>query len=274
MSQPLEGRTVALAEGRQIEELADLLQQEGAAVLRCPMLSILDAPDAAAVEVWLRDLIAGQMGLVVLMTGEAVRRLAGVAERAGLRDAYVEAMGRVAILARGPKPIKALRELGLPGAKQAASPTTEGVIATLKEEKLAGVTVGLTLYGHDNPTLEGYLRDAGATVRTVLPYVFAAAADDDRVAELIDRMGQGKVDAVVFTSSPQVDRLWEVAGKRGLEEQLRQGLERTTVAAVGPLVADALRDRGAMVHVCPEQGWVMKNLVRQLVRALEQPSAS
>ena len=66
MSRPLEGRTVALAEGRQLEELAGLLQQEGAAVLRCPMLSILDAPDAAAALAWLGELIAGQMGLLVL----------------------------------------------------------------------------------------------------------------------------------------------------------------------------------------------------------------
>src|SRR5205823_4657761 len=75
MSRPLDGRTVALAEGRQLEELAGLLQQEGAAVLRCPMLSILDAPDAGAVDAWLDELIAGRFGLLVVMTGEAVRRL-------------------------------------------------------------------------------------------------------------------------------------------------------------------------------------------------------
>ncbi len=271
MSRPLEGRTVALAEGRQLEELAGMLGQEGATVLRCPLLNILDAPDSAAVEAWLRDLVAGRMGLLVLMTGEALRRLAGFADRAGLRDAFVEALQRVPILARGPKPIQALRELGLAGARQAAAPTTEGVIATLKGENLAGVTVGLTLYGHDNPTLEGYLRDAGAEVRPVLPYVFAPAADDERVAELIDRLARSEVAAIVFTSSPQVDRLWEVASRRGLEEKLTEGLGRTKVAAVGPLVADSLRHQGALVSICPEQGWVMKNLVRQIVRGLEHP---
>jgi uroporphyrinogen-III synthase len=268
MSRPLEGRTVALAEGRQLEELAELLQQEGATVLRCPMLSILDAPDAGPVEAWLRDFIADRMGLLVLMTGEALRRLVGFADRAGLRDAFVAALGRVPTLTRGPKPVRALRELGLSATRQAVSPTTDGVIASLKGEDLAGVTVGLTLYGHDNPTLEGYLRDAGATVRTVLPYVYAAAADDDRVADLIGRLERGEVAALAFTSSPQVDRLYEVAEKRGLEALLRQGLARTKVAAVGPLVADNLRARGAAVDVCPEQGWVMKNLVRQMVRAL------
>jgi uroporphyrinogen-III synthase len=204
------------------------------------------------------------------MTGEALRRLAGFADRAGLREPFVAALGRVPILARGPKPILALRELGLSGARQATSPTTEGVIASLKGENLAGVVVGVTLYGHDNPTLEGYLRDAGAVVRTVLPYVFAPAADDDRVAELIDRLARGQVGVVAFTSSPQVDRLWEVAGKRGLLEALGQGLAQSRVAAVGPLVADSLRQHGAPVHICPEQGWVMKNLVRQIVRGLEK----
>jgi uroporphyrinogen-III synthase len=74
---------------------------------------------------------------------------------------------------------------------------------------------------------------------------------------------------LVFTSSPQVERLWEVAKKRGAEAALARGLARTKVAAVGPLVADRLREFGARVDVCPEQGWVMKNLVRQIARAMQ-----
>jgi uroporphyrinogen-III synthase len=80
-------------------------------------------------------------------------------------------------------------------------------------------------------------------------------------------MAGGTVDMLVLTSSPQVDRLYEVAAERGLEETLRTGLERTRVAAVGPVVAEALRQKGGRVDVCPEQGWVMRNLVRQIVRS-------
>src|SRR5436305_11788372 len=83
MSRPLEGRTIALAEGRQLEELAGLLESEGAVTLRCPLLSILDAPDPAPVLGWIDELIAGRFSWVVLMTGEALRRLAGFADRAG-----------------------------------------------------------------------------------------------------------------------------------------------------------------------------------------------
>lgn len=267
MPGPLEGRTVALAEGRQLEEMAALLEAEGASVLRCPLLSILDAPDAAPVEAWLGELIAGKLDLIVLMTGEAVRRLAGFAERAGRRDEFVAALGRVPTLSRGPKPVAALKEVGLKPSRVAHAPTTDGVLTSLREETLSGKAVGVTLYGSDNPRLTEFLTSAGATPRTVMPYVFAPAADDERVAALIAKLGQGAIDVLVFTSSPQVERLWEIAEKRGLTSSLEQGLGRTRVAAVGPLVADALRKRGAPVHVCPEQGWVMKNLVRQIVRA-------
>jgi uroporphyrinogen-III synthase len=269
MTLPLAGRTAALAEGRQLEELAALLEAEGATTLRCPLLSILDAPEPAPVLAWIDELIAGQLDRVVLMTGEAVRRLVAFAERAGRRDAFVQALGRVWTLTRGPKPVQALKELGLKPARVAAAPTTEGVIAALREEDLTGKVVGLTLYGSDNPALEGFLRSAGAVVRTVLPYVYAPAADDERVAGLIGRLEQGGVDLIVFTSSPQVDRLCEVAKGRGLEEALRRGLGRARVAAVGPVVANHLRELGIRVDVCPEQGWVMKNLVRQIVRAVD-----
>lgn len=268
MSHPLRGTTIALAEGRQLEELAAMLEGEGATILRCPLLSILDAPQAEPVEAWLRRLIADEFALVVLMTGEAIRRLVGFADRAGLRDPFVEGLGRVRTLTRGPKPVVALKEIGLKPSLVASAPTTEGVIASLGGEAISGKRVGVTLYGSDNPKLAAYLQSVGATMDAVLPYVFAPAADDDRVADLIAQLAAGKVGVVVFTSSPQVDRLWEVASSRGLEPTLLEGLRRTCVAAVGPLVADRLREKGTTVQVCPEQGWVMKNLVRQIVRSL------
>lgn len=269
MSDPLQGRSVALAEGRQLEELAQMLEKEGATALRYPMVSILDAPDAAPVMAWLKELVAGRFDLVILFTGEGLRRLLGFAEREGLRDPVIAALAKTRLLTRGPKPVKALREVGLSPAVAAAVPTTEGVIETLKKESLQGKTVAVQLYSESNPPLIQFLESAGATVRTVLPYVYAPAADAERVVELIERMGQGKVDVVVFTSSPQVERLYEVAAERGLESTLMQGLQRTRVAAVGPIVAENLRHRGAAVSICPEQGFVMKNLVLHIKRELE-----
>jgi uroporphyrinogen-III synthase len=270
MSGPLAGRTIALAEGRQLQELAELLEKEGATPLRCPMVNMLDAPDPAPIVAWLRELAAGRFDYVVLLTGEGLYRLLGFAEREGIRPAVVEALGRTTTVTRGPKPGRALKEVGLNPTLVAEAPTTEGVIATLRRVNLAGKTVGVQLYAESNLPLLQFLGAAGATARTVLPYVYAPAADAERVADLIGRMARGEVDGIVFTSSPQIDRLYDVAAQRGLEETLRDGLQRTRTAAIGPVVAESLHRRGARVDICPEQGFVMKNLVQHIRRALEK----
>lgn len=268
MPQTLQGRTIALAEARQIEELARMLESEGATVLRCPMLSILDAPDPAPVLVWLRELCEDRFAYVVLMTGEALKRLLDFAQRDGQREACLAALAHTKIITRGPKPGLLLKENGLTPTRVAPAPTTEGVIDTLRSESLQGQTVGLTLYGEPNPTLEQFLTSAGARVRTVMPYVYAPATDDDRVAALIAQLDRAAVDVLVFTSSSQVDRLYEVAERHGLRDALRNGLARTRIAAVGPVLAEHLRKRGATVDICPEQGFVMRNLVQHIKRAL------
>jgi uroporphyrinogen-III synthase len=269
MSSPLEGRTVALAESRQLEDLVQLLEKEGARVLRCPLVAIHDAPDDAAVQAWLRELIAGRFAYLVLMTGEALRRLLGFADRAGLRAAMVAALAKTTLVTRGPKPVRALKEVGLSPQRIAESPTTEGVIATLRREPLQGTTVGYTLFGSANPTLEAFLKEAGAEGRPVMPYVYAPAADADRVADLITKMERGDIDLLMITSSPQVDRLFEVAKDRNLEGLLTAGLARTRVAAVGPVAAETLHKYGVQVAIQPAQGFVMKNLVLAAKRVLE-----
>jgi len=245
-----------------------MLEKEGATALRCPMVSILDAPDPAPVLAWLRELIAGRFGYVVLLTGEGFRRLRSLAEREGLRQPMLDAFAKTRTITRGPKPVRALKEVGLSPSKIAESPTTEGVIATLRLENVKGQTIGVQLYSDANPPLVEYLQSAGATVRTVQPYVYAPKADTDRVADLIHRLARKEIDCLVFTSAPQVERLFEAAGETGLQDELTEGLRSTRVAAVGPVVADDLRRHGVKVDICPEQGFVMKNLVQHIRREL------
>lgn len=264
---PLTGRTIALAESRQLEELAQMLAKEGATPLRCPLLAILDAPDDAPILAWLDQLEAGAFAWIVLLTGEGLRRLLSCAERHGRRDRVIAALAKTHTLTRGPKPARALKEINLTPTLTAQTPTTDGVIASLKTINLRGLAVGVQLYNESNPPLEQYLRDAGATPITVQPYVYAPAADAERVGQLIADMAESKVDAIVFTSSPQIDRLFEVAEERNSLDMLKQGLAKTQVAAVGPIVQENLQKRGITVNVCPDQGFVMKNLVQHLKKA-------
>jgi len=265
----LRNRRIALAESRELDLLAGMLEREGAIVLRCPLVSIHDAPDAKPVEAWLRRLIGDGMQDVILYTGEGLRRLLGFAERAGLRADFVAALMRVRKITRGPKPVRALRENGLQPDLVTEVPTTEGLIALLKGENLVGRSVGLQIYGQEpNRQMVDFLTSSGATVDIVAPYIYASEADDHQVEECIRQLADGRIDAIAFTSSPQIQRLEDVAAKTNMSHALRQGLSRAKVAAIGPVMAAELERRGLHADVMPETSYTMKPLVKSIARML------
>src|SRR3954451_3159586 len=103
MTLALANRMVALAESRQLEELVQMLEKEGATALRCPLLSILDAPDDTPVLAWLDRLQASAFDWMILLTGEGMRRLLTCADRHGRRDAVIAALAKTRTIVRGPK---------------------------------------------------------------------------------------------------------------------------------------------------------------------------
>jgi len=263
MSGALQNLRIALAETRELDLMAQMLEKEGAVVVRCPLVSIQDTPDAAPVEAWIKQLIDGKFQDVIFYTGEGLRRLVGFAERAGLRAGFLMGLGAARKITRGPKPVRALREVGLSSDLLAEEPTTAGLKATLDKEVLKGRVIGLQIYGQEpNAELLAYLKDRGAEVHLVAPYVYATQADDQRVQDLITDMAAGNVAALLFTSSPQVQRIMSVAEERGLADTLKQGLSRTRIAAIGPIVAAELERCGIHADAMPETNFNMKPMVR------------
>ncbi len=267
----LDGRTIAVPESRELDQFASMLERRGAAVVRCPLVEIRDAPDPAPVLAWLERFCAGGMDDLILLTGEGLRRLLGCLEqhRPGLRETFVAQLARVRKLARGPKPGRALRELGLKPELVAEEPTTAGVIATLSKLNLTGRCVGVQLYGTEpNRPLMEFLQRAGARADPVAPYVYADDADERAVLGLIERLDRGELDAIAFTSLQQVERLFRVARENGRMDALREGLARCCVAAIGPVVAESLRMHCVRVDLMPEESFFLKPLTSALAQRL------
>lgn len=265
---PLAGRRIALPETRELDLLARMFEEQGAETVRCPLVAIRDAPDRAPVREWLKRFPFDDL---VLFTGEGLRRLRGFAQRCELEPVFFAGLQTARKITRGPKPERALRELGLRSDLRAEEPTTDGLIATLSRIDLRDRRVGVQLYpGNPNTRFTGFLRQAGATPDPVLPYIYASAAVDEKVVELIDRMADGGVDAIAFTTSPQVQRLFEVAAAARREEPLRAALQGIQIGAVGPLVAQELRRRGVGVTITPGHGYFMKPLVSAFLAAFSR----
>src|SRR6202165_1929894 len=270
MADRLNGYRILILETRGEAQFSRLLAEQGAEVLQCPMFTIHDAPDAAPIEAWIRRFVEKPCDDLVLMTGEGLRRLMKVARRIGVDRDFIAALGNARKFARGPKPGRALREIGLEPQVTTEKPTSEGIAEMLSRFDLRGHRVGLQLYpDRDHSALIGAIPAQGAEVDTVAPYVYDVQAADANVVTAIDEMAQGRIDAIALTSLGQVRRLVEVAQAHRCEDKLRDGLARTLIAAVGPVVSDELKSHGLRTDISPaNDAYFMKPLISAMAAAL------
>ncbi len=270
MADRLNGYRILILETREEAQFSRLLTEQGADVLQCPMFAIHDAPDPAPIEAWIRRCIEKPFDDLVLMTGEGLRRLMKVVRRVGVEQEFIAALSKAGKFTRGPKPGRALREIGLEPQVTTEKPTSEGVIEMLSRIDLKGHRLGLQLYpDKDHSALIGAIKAQGAEVDTVLPYVYDPKAADANIVAAIDEMAEGRIDAIALTNLGQVRRLFEAARARGSEDRLRQGLDRTSIASVGPAVSGELASHGLRTDIAPaNDAYFMKPLISAMAVAL------
>ena len=270
MAARLNGYRILILETREEAQFSRLLAEQGADVLQCPMFTIHDAPDPAPVEAWIRRFIAKPFDDLVLMTGEGLRRLMKVARRMDVEREFIAAVGQARKFARGPKPGRALREIGLEPQVTTEKPTSEGIAEMLSRVDLRGHRVGVQLYpDKDHSALIGAITAQGAKVDSVSPYVYDAQAADTNIVTAIDEMAQGHIDAIALTNLGQVRRLIEVARAQGIEARLREGLAKTPIASVGPAVSDELKSHGLRTDIYPaNDAFFMKPLISAMATEL------
>jgi uroporphyrinogen-III synthase len=263
MADKLKGYRILILETREEAQFSRLLAEQGADVLQCPMFTIEDAPDAAPVEAWIGRFIARPFDDLVLMTGEGLRRMMKLVRARDGEAEFVAAIGKSRRFARGPKPGRALREIGLEANITTEKPTSEGVAEMLSRIDLKGRRLGLQLYPEkDHSALIRAIEGYGAEVDPVLPYVYDSKAADANIVAAIDEMAAGHVDAIALTSSGQVRRLVEAARTHGRDEQLRAALAKTPIASVGPVVSDELTSHGFHADIYPaNDAFFMKPLI-------------
>jgi uroporphyrinogen-III synthase len=263
MADRLNGYRILILETREEAQFSRLLSEQGADVLQCPMFAIHDAPDPAPIEAWIKRAIDKPFDDLVLMTGEGLRRLMTVVKRIGMENDFIAALGRSRKFARGPKPGRALREIGLEPQQTTEKPTSEGIAEMLSRLDLKGRRLGLQLYpDKDHGALISTITAQGADVDAVLPYVYDAKAADTNIVTAIEEMATGRIDAIALTSSGQARRLFDVARAHGCEARLREGLSKTPIASVGPVVSDELAAHGLRASIWPAEGaYFMKPLI-------------
>ncbi len=259
----LEGLRILVPESRELDLFAAMLEEAGASTLRCPLVRILALDDTSEADVFIDRCIAGEFQDIVFLTGEGLRHLVNYA--GPRKEAFVAALGRMRKIVRGPKPARALRELGLVPDVAAPQPTSDSVLDVIASGA-NGRRIAVQLYPGDGAArLVDGLKSQGASVTTITPYRYASDADTALVLAAIDAVIAHQIGLIAFTASPQIDRMIAVAGQLGQEAALRKALADTPVAAVGPVVEANLARYGIRAALAPAASFHMKPLVREII---------
>src|SRR5256885_14675395 len=113
------GSKVLSLESRRATEIAELIRKQGGDPFVAPSMRELPLTENDAIFQFADRLTAGHFDMMMLLTGVGTRQLSRV-----LGDRFTDGLRRVAIAARGPKPVAALREMGIVPAVVAPEPNT------------------------------------------------------------------------------------------------------------------------------------------------------
>jgi uroporphyrinogen decarboxylase len=273
----LDGLRVAVFESRKAAALAELVARQGGVPVAAPALRevpIGSNPDAVAFARGLRD---GRFDMVVFLTGVGARYLSEeVADAVPLPD-LTDALRRVAVVARGPKPLAVLREWGVPVAVAVPEPNTwhELLAAIDAHGPVAGTRVAVQEYGTPNPDLVAGLEQRGAVVTRVPVYRYSLPENLGPLRAAIAEIAGGTIGAAAFTTAQQVVHLSQVAAEAGLEPDVISALrDRVIVASVGPTTNAALAERGIAPDIVPEHPKMGPLVVALARRWRESPKAA
>ncbi len=254
--QKLKNMNVALFESRLSETLADMIKLHGGVPVRAPALKEVPLENNREAFLFADKLFKDEIHVVIFLTGVGTRFLMSVLETRYPREKIVEALKKIPVIPRGPKPIRVLSELGVPYAMMVPEPNTwKEILAVLDQNNesvpLRGRTVALQEYGVPNPELIEGLEQRGAFVLKVPVYRWALPDDLEPLKKAITGILEGKIQVVMVTTSVQVDHLFRVARSTGSEEKLKDALKKVVIASVGPDSSRTIRSYGLTVDIEP-----------------------
>ncbi len=250
------GLRVLSFESRRGTEMAKLIVNAGGVPTVVPSMREVPLEDNHEALEFVREIVGGQIDTVMFLTGVGAQVVLRVAESAHQHEAYLEALKKVPVIARGPKPVSVLRPLGVPIALTAPEPNTwrellQVLDANAQTVPLQGKTVAVQEYGASNKDLLAALRERGAEVRKVPVYDWQLPEDVGPLRRAVRQILDHEIDVVFFTTSVQVRHLMLVAGEMGAADGVRRALNRIVVASIGPMTSEELRQNGLPVDMEP-----------------------
>jgi uroporphyrinogen-III synthase len=237
------GLTVASFESRMAAEIARLIERYGGNPLVTPALREVPLDDNSAALKFGVKLTTERVDLLILLTGVGTTALFDLLKTRYPWPSIMAALKQTALVARGPKPVAALKAFGLQPTLTVPEPNTwVDLISTLDEYRpVKGLRVAVQEYGASNPDLLKALNQRGAEVFQVPIYRWALPNDLGPLRQVLDDIIAGKAPVLLITNAAQVDHVMQVLGKDGKVGPFRAALKNMVVASIGPTASERLR---------------------------------
>lgn len=248
------GLRVAALESRRRDDLSRLIERFGGKPFVSPsMREVAIEKNKEAVDFAYR-VMTGEIGIVIFLTGVGFRQLIAAIEPHVDKKRFLDSLSDIVTIARGPKPVVAMREVGLQPTHRAPEPNTWREVLQLVDQHIpvANQTIGLQEYGVTNHSLVAGLEARGANVVHVRVYQWDFPEDTQPLRENIGAICRGERDCLMFTSAHQAVNMLRMADSMGCEPELRLALRETVVASIGPTTTEMLQHLEIPVDLEPE----------------------
>jgi len=272
------GLRVLTLESRRAVEMAKLISNYGGEPIIAPSMREVPLESNKGALEFATALFDGSFDFVIFLTGVGTRALTRVVETAYSRERFVDALKSVQVIARGPKPLAALKELGVTVALSVPEPNTwRDLLRSLDERKdslpLAGRRVAVQEYGASNLELLHGLEGRGAQVTRVPVYQWALPEDTGPLRNAVELLAKGQIDVILFTTSIQAVHLMQMAADMNLADAVRQRAALVAVGSIGPVTSEELRAQGLPPDFepsHPKMGFLVKEAAEQCSAILRQ----
>jgi uroporphyrinogen-III synthase len=245
----LHGLRVLSLESRRAAEMAKLIENYGGRAIVAPSLREVPLESNSEALAFGRALAAGGFDMVIFLTGVGTRALARVIGTIYPVEEFAAALGRVNVVARGPKPVAALKELNVPVTLAVPEPNTwrdllRALDLNSESLPLKGQRLAVQEYGVSNPELLTGLAERGAHITRVPVYQWALPEDTGPLRSAVEAIARAEIDMALFTTSVQIDHVLRIAREMNREQELRRGFAGIVVGSIGPVTSEELREQG------------------------------
>ena len=265
------GLRVLSLESRRAREMAQLISNNGGLPVVAPATREIPAEDSGDALKFVSALRAGEIDIVIFLTGVGTRALAQAAEAVCTRQEFVDALSKTTVIARGPKPVTALRELGVPIAALVPEPNTWRELLQLLDERSGEIPirsrfVAVQEYGVPSPELLAGLAERGARVLPVRIYEWSLPEETKPLRQAVQAIVRGEIDVLLATAAVQIRHLLVIAEEMNLKDDLLKALSRVIVGSIGPVTSAELRQQGIAVDLeptHPKMGFLVQETAQQ-----------